>query len=275
MLAEGELAEYLAQIRTDVCSRCPERRPGGPPCAPLGKLCGVEMHLPELIASIRQVQSPLVGPYLDQNRSRICANCALLHSSNCPCPMDYMAVLLVGAVEAVDRRHGRTGRPRAADFPIPETRRAWLALITRVYEQAAGTWTGCDWPTRFGRTGLDLNGWPAAAASARAGETAGLAAEDWTAATIWLSEVEHHAARAEAEAAMALQALGAGQWRQALDQARAAWALEFATGRPIWHPWPPAWHWLFRGIEAACAAFVNSSEDAEGRSAVPDGGSIA
>jgi hypothetical protein len=28
-----------------------------------------------------------------------------LHSSICPCPMDYLAVLLVQAVENVDARH--------------------------------------------------------------------------------------------------------------------------------------------------------------------------
>jgi hypothetical protein len=28
-----------------------------------------------------------------------------LHTSICPCPMDYLSVLLVQAVEAVDRRH--------------------------------------------------------------------------------------------------------------------------------------------------------------------------
>ena len=40
-----ERGEYLAEIRKQVCSRCVERPPGGPPCAPLGKQCGVEMHL--------------------------------------------------------------------------------------------------------------------------------------------------------------------------------------------------------------------------------------
>ena len=34
-------------------SRCIERPPGGPPCAPLGKECGIEMHLPAVIDAIR------------------------------------------------------------------------------------------------------------------------------------------------------------------------------------------------------------------------------
>ena len=107
MAATTELAEYLAEIREHVCSRCIERPPGGPPCAPLGKDCGVELHLPELIASIHAVDSPSIVPYLDHNRHSICEKCALLHSSICPCPMDYLATLIVEAVEAVDQRRER------------------------------------------------------------------------------------------------------------------------------------------------------------------------
>src|SRR5262245_20938720 len=101
MLTEQDLAEYLSEIREQVCKRCPERPPGGPPCAPLGKDCGVEMHLPQLIDSIHAVQSQRVNPYLAHNRMEICTRCAFLHSSICPCPMDYLAVLIVEAVEAV------------------------------------------------------------------------------------------------------------------------------------------------------------------------------
>jgi hypothetical protein len=110
MIAAPELQEYLDEIREQVCSRCIEKPPGGPPCAPLGKDCGVEMHLPELIESIRRVHSPLMAPYVDRNRSEICAHCSLLHTSICPCPMDYLGALLVQAVETVDERR----RQRAA-----------------------------------------------------------------------------------------------------------------------------------------------------------------
>ena len=107
MLAEAELAEYLEEIRNEVCSRCVERPEGGPPCAPLGKECGVEMHLPQLVEAIHEVYSDHIGPYLDHNRCKICQHCTLLHGSNCPCPMDYLAVLLVQAVETVDERRAR------------------------------------------------------------------------------------------------------------------------------------------------------------------------
>ena len=81
--------------------------PGGPPCAPLGKNCGVELHLPELIESIHQVQSGSIEPYLAHNRQEICEQCAFLHSSICPCPMDYLAILIVQAVENVQKRRQR------------------------------------------------------------------------------------------------------------------------------------------------------------------------
>jgi|SRR5262249_20214478 len=111
MVTEVELTEYLDEIRREVCSRCVERPPGGPPCAPLGKECGIEKHLPELIDAIHEVRSDSIVPYLSSNRHLICEHCILHHSSVCPCPMDYLAVLLVQAVEAVDqRREEQAGR---------------------------------------------------------------------------------------------------------------------------------------------------------------------
>ena len=114
MFTEAESKEYLDEIRLEVCSRCIERPPDGPPCAPLGKECGIEMHLPELIAVIREVKSPLIAPYLENTRQKICAHCDCLHSSVCPCSMDYLAVLLVDAVERVDER-------RRQRQEVPET----------------------------------------------------------------------------------------------------------------------------------------------------------
>ena len=52
MYSQQQLAEYMDEIRKDVCSRCIERPPGGPPCAPLGKRCGIELNLPQLIDAI-------------------------------------------------------------------------------------------------------------------------------------------------------------------------------------------------------------------------------
>jgi hypothetical protein len=104
MVSKPELAEYMDEVREQVCSRCVERPPNGPPCAALDKQCGIEMHLPQIIDAIHQVRSDWIAPYLEHNRKRICETCTLNHSSLCPCPMDYLAVLLVQAVETVKER---------------------------------------------------------------------------------------------------------------------------------------------------------------------------
>jgi hypothetical protein len=105
MIAEAELAEYLDEIRTQVCSRCIERPPGGPPCLPAGKQCGVELHLPQLIDAIHEIKSGSIMPYLVNNEQRVCDHCDHHNDfSLCPCPMKYLAVLVVQAVETVDLR---------------------------------------------------------------------------------------------------------------------------------------------------------------------------
>jgi hypothetical protein len=105
MIAEAELAEYLDEIRNQVCSRCVERPPGGPPCLPLGKQCGIELHLPQLIEAIHQIKSGSIGPYLENNQNRVCEHCGHLNDNTfCPCPLKYLAVLIVQAVETVDLR---------------------------------------------------------------------------------------------------------------------------------------------------------------------------
>jgi hypothetical protein len=110
MVAAADTQEYLAMIRENVCRYCPERPAGGPPCLPLGKVCGVELHLPALIEAIHQVKSGLIAPYIENNQNRICAHCAFLHSSVCPCPMERLAVLIVEAVEEVDDERQRRER---------------------------------------------------------------------------------------------------------------------------------------------------------------------
>jgi hypothetical protein len=104
MVAAVELPEYMEEIRRQVCTRCIERPPGGPPCAPLGKECGIEQHLQQLIDAVHQIDSASIVPYLQHNRLTICEHCARRGGEGCPCPMDYLAVLLVQAIETVDAR---------------------------------------------------------------------------------------------------------------------------------------------------------------------------
>ena len=105
MYTAAELQEYLDEIREQVCSRCVERPPGGPPCEPLGKRCGVEVHLPLFLDAVREVNSPLIEPYAENIRRRVCAQCVNQAGESCPCPLDYLRVLIVQAIEAVDQRH--------------------------------------------------------------------------------------------------------------------------------------------------------------------------
>jgi hypothetical protein len=111
MLTQDEHREYLDEIRREVCSRCVERPAGGPPCLPLGKVCGVELHLEQLVDAVRGVHSVLVEPYLKANREKVCLSCPHLHRDCCPCPMDTLAVLVVEAIEAADARRVRVGEP--------------------------------------------------------------------------------------------------------------------------------------------------------------------
>jgi hypothetical protein len=267
MIAEAELQEYLDEIREQVCSCCVERPPGGPPCAPLGKQCGVEMHLPRLIDAIHEVQSESIEPYLRHNRQTICESCAFLHSGICPCPMDYLLVLAVQAVETVDQRREQAGARRRFVDELPGHERPGMEAVCQAYQAGAGTWTGCDWATHFGHTDLDLNGCTAAEAEALAVEATGTeAADDWAAAAGLLARIERCAAMAESQASSAVRAAGARQWHEALHHATRAWALEFSTGRPLRRAGEPAWKRLRQAVEAALIAHANASEGgAEGK----------
>ena len=107
MTIEPEVQEYLNEVRAQVCSSCVEKPIGGPPCAPLGKRCGIEIHLPEYVKAIRSVNSTRIEPYLDAIHKSVCSHCTMRGADNCPCPMDYLLVLLVRAVETVDQRRAK------------------------------------------------------------------------------------------------------------------------------------------------------------------------
>jgi hypothetical protein len=252
MIADSELQEYLVEIRRHVCRYCVERPPGGPPCQPVGKACGVEMHLPQLVESVRQVHSDLLDPYVQHNRREICEHCTFLHSAICPCPMDYLAGLLVEAVETVDERKRERGERRPTGPPPEPTP---LEEVYRAYEAGTGTWTGCDWTTAFGKCRLDLNGVRADDAEDMAVEArATTQADDWAGAAEWLTHIEAAARLAENAAASAVAAAASGEWEQALRHAERAWALELGSGRPIWHGYPMAWQRLRQVVQAAYAA---------------------
>ncbi len=106
--------EYLNEIREQVCTRCIDRPPGCPPCAPLGKMCAVEMFLPLFLRAVHEVDSDSINPYVDNLRRLVCSQCVhqnaegfcLLRAERV-CALDYLFPLLVQAVETVDERHAQ------------------------------------------------------------------------------------------------------------------------------------------------------------------------
>jgi hypothetical protein len=104
MNPQNDLEEFRAELHAEVCSRCVERRPGGPPCGALGKECGIERHLPALVELCRTTDSALIDPYIEKLHDTICADCDYKDKPSCPCPLDYLLQLAVETVEKVQRR---------------------------------------------------------------------------------------------------------------------------------------------------------------------------
>jgi hypothetical protein len=97
----------MAEIREQVCSRCIDRPPGAPPCGPHGKRCGIELHLPEIVAVAHAARSRVIDPYIERFHNDVCTHCANRETSQCPCPLDPLLLLAIEAIEAVDERHDR------------------------------------------------------------------------------------------------------------------------------------------------------------------------
>lgn len=93
---------YRAALRDQVCRRCLDRPPGGPPCLPLGKRCGVELHLEKLVDVVHRNVAVRIDPYIDGFHGQICTDCPNRPTSQCPCPLEYLLSLAVKAIESVD-----------------------------------------------------------------------------------------------------------------------------------------------------------------------------
>lgn len=113
MYTQQQLDKYMVEIRNEVCSRCIERPPGGPPCAPLGKRCGVELHLPEIVQVAHSARHDAMEPYIARFHEDVCSHCKNRTSNQCPCPLDYLLLLAVQAIDAVDERVEREESAKA------------------------------------------------------------------------------------------------------------------------------------------------------------------
>ncbi len=88
MNGEPQMEEYLDEIRQGVCTRCVERPPGGPPCAPLGKTCRAELHLPLYVEAVHRVTSGGIEPYLNHIHESVCSQCVRHDANGRPGPLD-------------------------------------------------------------------------------------------------------------------------------------------------------------------------------------------
>ncbi len=110
-----EQEEYMAEFRAEVCSRCVERPPGGPPCSSLGKPCAIEVALPHFVETMHHVQSDYIEPYTDLFHDEVCSRCPYQSEGQCPCPIDYLLILAVQAIETVAHRHKGEPIPTISD----------------------------------------------------------------------------------------------------------------------------------------------------------------
>jgi hypothetical protein len=109
--------------------------------------------------------------------------------------------------------------------------------ILQAFLRGRNCWAGCDWPTRFGSTGLNLCALTAAQALLMARATAGAEAAEWRSAAQWLGEVEAAARQAEEEASRAARLAAAGKLAEAAERARSALDLESRYRPPVvWRP---------------------------------------
>jgi hypothetical protein len=109
--------------------------------------------------------------------------------------------------------------------------------ILKAFLRGRDRWAGCDWPTRFGVSGLNLCALTSAQALLMARATAGAEAAEWRAAAQWLAEVESAARAAEEEASRAARLAADGQLAEAAERVRLALDLESRYRPPVvWRP---------------------------------------
>ncbi|HEX5270799.1 MAG TPA: hypothetical protein VFW33_09945 [Gemmataceae bacterium] len=123
--------------------------------------------------------------------------------------------------------------------------------ILKAFLRGRSRWAGCDWPTRFGATGLNLCTLTAAQALLMARATAGAESAEWRAAAVWLSEVEAAARAAEQEASRAARLAAEGQFAEAAERARRALDLESRYRPPV--VWRPLHDAISRALPVAVA----------------------
>jgi hypothetical protein len=144
MRVRAKYAEYLAEVREQVCGHCPEQQADQVRFLPVCRHCGVELQLPRIVESIRVAGAGLADFGPAPARRLVCTQCHCLDSVHCPCPAGDLAAMVVRAVHSVDeRREQWAWVQRRAPHPA-HTDRAPAAALIEAYEAATGTLVGCD-----------------------------------------------------------------------------------------------------------------------------------
>jgi len=144
MFSRTHFAEYLAEVREQVCERCPQRVLSQPPFRPQCRRCGVELQLPQLVMSICEAGDELSEFDPSPDRLKVCAQCVCQGRGDCPCPAGLLPALLVRAVKAVEERRRQRGLVLRWLARQPRRRPAPVAQLVEAYEAATGTCVGCD-----------------------------------------------------------------------------------------------------------------------------------
>lgn len=107
------MQEYLEAIRHQVCSVCIDGLFDGKgqfvQCGlPADRTCPIEVYLPEVIELVQAIESPLMEPYFEVLREKICNECLQAEDGVCElrlkadCALDRYFILVVGAIEEVE-----------------------------------------------------------------------------------------------------------------------------------------------------------------------------
>ena len=101
---------YQRTIMERICSVCVDRNADGT-CGIDPRLeCQVEQHLPALLKVVSGVTSDRIGDYVERVRRNVCTICDQGNADACEvrsqadCTLDRYLVLVVEAIEEVERR---------------------------------------------------------------------------------------------------------------------------------------------------------------------------
>jgi hypothetical protein len=144
MRVRAQYAEYLTEVREQVCSHCPEQATDQDLFTPACRHCGVQLQLPRIVESIHDADDALSELDPAPDRHLVCARCHCLDSERCPCPGGQLVARVVRAVKAVDERRAQWAWVRQRLTPLPHVDQALAAAMIQAYEEATDTLVGCD-----------------------------------------------------------------------------------------------------------------------------------